>query len=111
MGGGGFTLLSPTPGTAGVVNSFDFTGATSSGEVFIYAGTAPGTTNVSVPGCGTVTMDFGGTLRRIVRGPADSMGNGPLNRFIPGGAAGLSVELQAVDQGTCSKSNVVSHTF
>ena len=41
-GGGGFTLLAPVPGTAGVPNDLPATGATASGQVFYMMGDAAG---------------------------------------------------------------------
>ena len=56
-------------------------------------------------------MDFGGTVRRLGRATANGAGDATLTRSIPGGASGVTFNIQAVDQGTCTKSNVVVETF
>ena len=109
--GGLFTLLPPTPGTAGVANDFPTTDATASGNVFHMMGNAAGSTNVTIPGCGVLSMDFGGTARRLGRAVAGAAGDATLTRLIPGSAAGTTFTIQAVDQGSCTKSNTVVNTF
>jgi hypothetical protein len=109
--GGGFTLLPVIPGTAGGSNDFSTTGGTPSGRVFFLSGTSGGTTNQTISGCGTVALDFGGTVRRLGGATNDGSGDTTLTRSIPGGASGSTLHIQAFDQGTCTKSNVVIETF
>lgn len=106
-----FTLMQPAPGTAGVINDFDFIGATPSADVYVVFGTAAGTTNVPIPGCGLVTVDVAGTVKETGTSPADAVGAGVISRLIPAGQAGLTRAFQAVDGATCTTSNRVIETF
>jgi hypothetical protein len=109
--GGGFTLLQPLPGSAGVGNDFSSTGATPNSRVFVFASRSAGTSEVWIPGCGKLTMDFIGRPLRIGRTTADANGDATVTRTIPGGAAGKSLTIQAVDQASCTASNSVIETF
>lgn len=110
-GGGVFTLLPVVPGDAGVSNDFETIDGTPSSRVFFLAGTSAGSTDLSIPSCGTISMDFGGTVRRLGGVTADGSGGATLTRLIPGGAAGATLHIQAIDRDSCTKSNVVVETF
>ncbi len=110
-GGGGFTLQQIVPGSAGTDNTFATSGASANGRVFVIAGSAAGTTDMTIPGCGTVTLDVGGVIRRLGASLADGAGSSSFDRFIPGGASGATLQVQAVDQDSCAVSNVVVETF
>ncbi len=110
-GGGTFTLFAPTPGAADALNTFATIDATPNGKVNFVGGSAAGTTMINVPNCGLTAMDVGGTIKRLGFDTANGSGENDLMRLIPAGQAGNTVHLQAIDQTTCTKSNVVVHTW
>lgn len=110
-GSGDFTLLQPLPGDAGVSNDFNSTGATPDSRVFVLASRSAGPSQVAIPGCSDVTMDLGGNPLRIGTTIADANGDATVTRTIPGGAAGNSIIIQAVDQASCTVSNSVTEEF
>jgi hypothetical protein len=106
-----FTLLAPTPGTAGAVNDFDTINGTPNDQVFVMYGTSSGSGGKSIPGCGTVTFDIGGRIRLLGRADSDGAGSATVSRSIPGFLAGRTRLFQAVDLATCTTSNLITHTF
>ncbi len=102
------TLDPPSPGTAGVNNILSAHGATPGARVHFIYGLRSGSTNV--PGCPGVTV---GMNAPIIAGSqvADVFGDTDLTRFVPPAASGRRVLLQAVEQSSCTVSNLVDFTF
>lgn len=104
----GLTLAEPVPGNAGVNNTLSVTGATAGERVYFVYGLRSGST--AVPGCPGVTVDIASPN---IAGSdiADANGEAELTAFVPGGASGREVLIQAVEQSTCTVSNLVAFTF
>ena len=105
-GGGTFTLQNPVPGLAGQVNSFTATNATPGGQVTYAWSLSQGS---SATGCGAnwglANARIGGTAI------ADGSGNATLSANVPANASGRIIQLQALDDTTCTVSNVISWFF
>ena len=102
--GSNITLQNPVPGFAGMVNDFPVTGATANGTV-TYAWSL--STGSSPTGCGSSNWDLanpriGGTAT------ADAFGNATLTANVPAGAIGRLIHLQALDDSSCTVSNLLS---
>ncbi len=110
-GGGDFTLTGVTPGTAGVLNTFATINGTPNVKANFVGGSAAGSTAVNVPNCGVINMDVGGNIKRLGFDTANGSGEHDLMRLIPAGQAGNTAFIQAIDQATCTKSNVVEVTW
>ncbi len=106
--GGELTLDPPSPGTAGVNNTFEAHDATPGARVHFVYGLRTGSTNV--PGCPGVTVDMASPA---IAGSAiaSNTGDATLVKFVPGGASGRRVLIQAVEQSSCTVSNRVDFTF
>ncbi len=102
------TLHPPDPGVAGVSNDFVITGGEAASSHFLVFSFNQG--SVAVPGCAGLTLGLGsvGILGSTV---TDGAGNGSISRVIPGGAAGATIHMQAVDLDHCAVSNIVTATF
>lgn len=103
-----YTLLPPSPGTAGQVNDLVAISATPGQTSYFIYGFQAGST--PVPGCGGLVADIrnpqiGGTA------VADPLGVATLSVPVPPAASGLTVLLQAVEPGTCQVTNRVDYTF
>jgi len=98
----------PYPGEAEVSNRFKAAGATNEATVRFYYGSATGQTAVS--GCTNVYV---GIANGNVLGEATATSNGSAihEASVPGGWAGQTRYLQAVDLSDCRVSNVVVFTF
>ena len=104
----GLVLSSPTPGTAGVVNTLDGSGATPGATVHLVFGTESGSTDV--PGCPGEAVGI--AIAKIEgNAVADGSGNATFSPLVPASAAGLTVRLQAVEQSSCRVSELVVHSF
>ncbi|GEM_PF-2777573 len=106
--GGHLSLDPPDPGDAGTINIFAAHDATPGVRVYFVYGYRTGSTNV--PGCPGVSV---GMRAPTVAGSdvADGGGDAQLVRFVPGSAHNRRVLIQAVEQATCTVSNLVDWTF
>lgn len=102
-------LLHPIePGNAGQTNLLRASGAPQGSRVYFVWGTTIGTTHV--PGCPGVVVNMQ-SPRIAGSSIANAQGEARLNKFIPSGASGLRIRLQAVVHDNCSVSNLVAHIF
>jgi hypothetical protein len=104
----GLTLAEPTPGIAGVDNTFEVSGATPGALVKCVYGIRPGSTSSS--DCLGVTVDIddpNGAGFAI----ADDSGVATVTAFVPDRASGLTVLFQAVEDSRCETTNLVEFTF
>ncbi len=101
-------LAPPDPGTAGVSNTLTATEAEPGSRVYFIYSMSEGST--AVPNCPGVEVEL---RRPVTAGSAVADGNGAaqLVRFVPGGASGRTVHIQAVDAAACRTSNHVVHQF
>ncbi|MFG0328712.1 MAG: M12 family metallo-peptidase [Phycisphaerales bacterium] len=104
----GVRLSGPTPGRAGFNNLVTISNATANGEVRIYWALREGRTNVS--SCAGVQLDLddanvAGEVVASVSGIASFTG------FVPRGARGRALLIQAVDLASCRLSNSVVYQF
>ncbi len=101
-------LANPIPGRAGVVNTFDATGATPFSMVHIVYGFQYG--SVGVPICPGVSFGIRSpSLLRSVR--ADITGHAIFDLPVPGAARHRTVLFQAVEAGSCEISIITIWTF
>ena len=102
------TQVAPTPGTAGVVNTFAVNGATPGATVTFIGATRGGLT--LVPGCPGASVPFAGatTLGTAV---ADASGRATLLLRIPGTMARRTARVAAWEGSTCRVSDVWFETF
>lgn len=101
-------LAGPVPGQAGTVNQWTISGAAPDTRTwFVYSVTSG---SVEVPGCPGVRL---GLARPVLAGSATTNGSGEavFARFVPGGASGRFVGLQAVQPSACLISNAAWHRF
>lgn len=103
----GVRLEAPTPGVAGVDNTFVATGAVPGETVHFAYGLSTGST--PVPGCPTEVQLAGAAV--LGSAVADGAGRAALTLPVSMAADGRTVHLQAVQLATCDVSNLVSHDF
>jgi hypothetical protein len=104
----GLSLAEPTPGIAGVDNTFEVTGATPGEWIKCVYGLRPGSTTSS--DCPGVTLDIDSPT--VVGGAiADSSGVAAITAFIPDRASGQTVLFQAIEKSSCEETNLVEYTF
>ena len=101
-------LTGPTPGTAGVDNTLEATGATPGAMVHFVFGTNPG--SFAVPGCEGKFVDVADP-EVIGTAPVDVDGNASVTVAVPSSAAGKTFGLHAVELVACRVSNLVIHAF
>jgi spore germination protein len=94
----GPAVVALTPGTAGVINTIRVEGAAANAQLTVVAGYRPGST--AVPGCAGLSLPY---TRPIVLGSlsANAAGQASFNLLIPRAAAGLTLQLHAVDTSRC----------
>ena len=109
--GGGLVLANPTPGTAGVLNSYVVTGASPGRVVGVYTGLNLGASVVNLGACGGIPIGIATPRRLIGRATANGAGIATINASVPAGAAGKTFHAQAVEPFSCRASNVVSELF
>lgn len=102
-------LADPTPGTAGVTNTFEFSSATPGDKVAIVYGQASGQTSVGPTCPGLFYGMDSGQLAGVVF--ADSVGSGSFSAFVSPVLSGQTFYIQALDAASCNLSNLVVHTF
>ncbi len=98
----------PSPGTAGVNNTFSVSGATPGQTTFFLWDLTPG--SFAVPGCPGQAVDLA-SVNILGTAVANAAGNASINFFVPGGASGLTVLFQAVELTTCTVSGLNAYTF
>ncbi|KAA3608088.1 MAG: hypothetical protein DWQ01_13510 [Planctomycetota bacterium] len=103
-----FRMKEPTPGVAGVQNTFSVRGAGPGNNVAFYYGFAQGSTGT--PYCSGLTVDLQAASQAAVV-PADASGEASFSAFIPPLFAGQNLFLQAVDLGACNKSQGIHWLF
>ncbi|MCC6909343.1 MAG: Zn-dependent exopeptidase M28 [Phycisphaerales bacterium] len=101
-------LAGPVPGIAGQVNQWTITGATPDTRTYFVYSMANG--SHEVPGCPGVTVQMAAP---IIAGSivTDGNGDGTFARFVPAGASGRSIGLQAAQPASCMISNADWHQF
>jgi hypothetical protein len=101
-------LTGPTPGIAGVDNTFEVSGATPGARIhFLYGFERGAETDSSCEGI-MVAID-----EPIMAGSAvaDGSGSASLTTFIPDKAGGKTVLFQSMEKLNCKVSNLVEHRF
>lgn len=104
-------LQPPVPGIAGERNELRLTRVSAGGSVFVLVGFGVGISEITIPGCGPVSVDLGTPIRKLGRAVGGPDGTATLSRSFPAGLAGTTLRFQAVDRDTCRRSNLVVHTF
>ena len=106
-GGGNFTLSDPTPGYAGTFNTVTVSNGSPNGSAIVYFGGVSGLSSTACSGVyiGIKNVRTAGTIAM------DSSGGGTLSKSVPGGAAGRTFFIQALDTTNCTLSNMVTTTF
>ncbi|MFG0329720.1 MAG: hypothetical protein ACF8PN_07460 [Phycisphaerales bacterium] len=101
-------LSAPAPGLAGQVNSITANWQNVGDRIQFAFSTRTG--SVAIPGCPGVTTDL---ARPTLIGEAivDSNHEAIVNAFVPPGASGTRVFLQALQSDACAVSNLVEHQF
>ncbi len=105
---GGLTLQAPDPGSAGARNTLVVNGAAPGNRIHFGYGFSSG--SMSVPGCPGVVINIR-NVQIAGTAVADGFGNARLSANVPGGLAGRTVLLQALERADCRVSNVVMHMF
>jgi PKD repeat protein len=109
---GSFVLALPSPGTAGVPNTFTATGCTPGKIIGFYRSPTAGSTLINRPPCpGGIPSGLGTPVRLFGRARADANGVASVTVLAPIGSAGKTFYFQAVDQAVCGASNLVVETF
>ena len=103
------TLAAPTPGTAGVVNSFAITGVTPGANITLLMGSATGRSVVTIAGRRVTTGLSQPTT--LGRGVAGADGRVTLNIAIPANLRNRTRFLQAYDGTSFRLTNVVREVF
>ena len=101
-------MTGPTPGTAGVNDTFDVSGATPGETVRIIGGTQAGSNGV--PGCPGLMIDIGRS-KTFGTAVADGSGDASVTVPIPAGASGRTFRFQGVEVANCRVSNLVVFSF
>lgn len=101
-------LAAPTPGTAGVSNTWAVSGATPGALVGVVA-TVPGG-STAIGGCPGASLDGTG-VRLVGTTTADASGAAAVHRSVPAAAAGTTWSFQVVEPGRCAVSAGVVSSF
>jgi hypothetical protein len=102
----------PTPGTAGVQNTFVATGAAANAVVFFLSSPTTGTKVVNLGACPSgVQTGLGNTVVLLGSTRANASGVATLTVNVAVGAAGRTLQLQAIETGACRVSNRVAEAF
>jgi probable HAF family extracellular repeat protein len=97
------TIIGPTPGRAGEINTIEIVEATPNAEVRVFYGAAQGSHPVG--GCSTAVVDIAAPSSVAVRTDGDGRA---IARFdIPASASGKRRFFQAVDVSTCDTTNLI----
>jgi PKD repeat protein len=111
VGGNQLVLANPTPGVAGVQNSYVVTGASPGRVVGVYTGQVLAASSVNLGSCGGIPIGIGTPRRLIGRANANAAGVATIVAGVPAGAAGKTFHAQAVEPFSCRASNIVSEVF
>lgn len=101
-------LEPPSPGRVNEVNSLVASNATPGATVYFAYGLSSGVTNV--PGCSGLAV-FLGAPAIAGSAVADGSGVATLSRQVGSAARGRTIFIQAVEQSSCTPSNVVKTVF
>ena len=96
------TLIGPSPGTAGTLNTIEIIEATPGAPIQVCLGTAAGESPVG--GCGGAVVDIADP--RSVLAVADESGAVTLTFSLPSAAQGTTLLVQAVDLSNCDVTNL-----
>lgn len=100
-------LQGPVPGAAGMNNTLSVSLGTPGETVYFVRGDSQGTTNIGI--CDeALALESPSVLATAV---VDLDGTASVTQFVPSGASGLEVFLQAVEPASCSFSNLQLFTF
>ena len=102
------TLSPPVPGEAGVVNTWDLSGAVPGAQVVLAGSQSSG--HFDVPGCAGLQLDVDDPIV-VASAIADGSGNATFSRLIPNRAGGLTISFQAGDLVACTLSTLEVDTF
>ena len=101
-------LREPVPGRAGEENAMRLSGAKPGATIALYYGTEVGLTQI--PGCpGAPLLAAGGG--QATTAVADASGQAKFRAWVPAGAAGRVLRIQAFEDASCLASNVVVAEF
>ena len=104
-----FTLAMPNPGPPGGTTTLETVNATPNGVVYMGYSLNLGS---SLAPCGGSTVTTGLQNGTLAGAPiASGTGEASLLVAVPAAAAGRTVHIQALDNTTCTLSNVLTHTF
>ncbi|MCB9698613.1 MAG: VCBS repeat-containing protein [Alphaproteobacteria bacterium] len=103
------TLSEPSPGQAPGPNSWTVMGVTPGSTVTLVAGALTGPT--SLPGCPGLSSAIGAPAVVVGTAVADGGGEAIIAGSVPGGAAGRTVPMQAMELDGCRTSDVRLTTF
>ena len=106
------TLLPPTPGTAGVMNSFVVNGVVPNAVVSFLASPTTGTKLITRPTCPSgIPTGLGNTVIVLGNAKANASGTATLNISVSSNLAGKTYYLQVVEAAQCRASNRISEVF
>jgi len=105
---GGLVLATPTPGRAGVSNSYVVTGCTPNRTVGVFTGLALGGSIVNQGACGGIPIGISAPNRLVGKVNANASGVATIVGTPPAGTAGKLFHFQAIEPSTCRVSNIVS---
>ena len=108
----GLTLNPPTPGTAGVQNTFVVNGVVPNAVVSFLASPTTGTKLITRPTCPSgIPTGLGNTVVVLGNAKANASGTATLNISVSAGLAGKTYYLQVVEAAQCRASNRVTEVF
>ena len=106
----GLHLNAPVPGEACLPNTWTVKNATPGETVHLVYGLRPEST--PVPGCPGVRLEIKTNMQQVVGAAiADASGDVAIERVVPCAARGREIFFQAVEQSSCSVSNMSNLTF
>jgi probable HAF family extracellular repeat protein len=101
------TVIGPTPGLAGMVNTIEVIEATPGAEIHVFLGSAAGESPVE--GCPGAVVDIADP--RIIPLTADDSGQATLSVLLPAETQGARLLVQAVDLSNCDVTNLGVRTL
>lgn len=105
-------LNPPTPGTAGVQNTFVVSGATPNKPMAFYASLITGTQVIARPTCPAgIQTGLGLPLTLMGNARANASGVATLSLVVPASAAGKTYHVQVIEAAQCRASNRIAEVF
>jgi len=111
QGGDRLVLANPSPGRAGVANSFVVSGARPGATVGVFSGLVPGSTLRSFGNCGALPIGLASPFRLVGQARANGAGIATIVATPPATTAGKRFHFQAVEPASCRTSNMVNDIF